>query len=291
MNNERSEPIRSDQLAEWSDEQLRQILLVQMDLAKVDVDLVRRITAILANREEENGHEIDPHIALQAFKREYETMPTLYSDAIQNEEGNPKDNYSQSHIRARKLVRLVAVAAVVAALFLGITIVANASGLDLWGVVTSWTEDVFGITRGEPGISTIHKEKTDTLYHLKSVLEERGVHQAVVPNYIPAGYSFIALDYYDAFEGFNTNCVLSNGENEIIIRYWISTPNQANHFYAIDDIEPEIYEHKTIEHYIMSNENEFIVSWTNENIICEISGVQRYNDLIRMINSIYEKGD
>ena len=34
----------------------------------------------------------------------------------------------------------------------------------------------------------------------------------------------------------------------------------------------------------MSNENEFIVSWTNENIICEISGVQRYNELIRMIN-------
>ena len=71
MDNERSNPITNEHLTEWSDEQLRQLLLTQMDAVNVDVDLVRCITTILAKREEENGHEIDPHTALKSFKQEY----------------------------------------------------------------------------------------------------------------------------------------------------------------------------------------------------------------------------
>ena len=292
MDNERSNPITNEHLTEWSDEQLRQLLLTQMDAVNVDVDLVRCITTILAKREEENGHEIDRHTALKSFKQEYETTPALYRlDAIENEVAHPQDSHSQSNIRARKLVRLVAVAAVVAMLLLGITIVANASGLDLWGVVTRWTDDVFGITREEPGIRTIHKEQSDEFYHLKTILKERGVSQSVVPNYTPTGYRVIDTVFSDTYEGFNAYCILGNGENEIFLRYWISNSNQANHFYAIDDASPKIYECNGIEHYIMTNENAFIVSWTNENILCDISGLQSYDALIQMINSIYEKDD
>ena len=189
------------------------------------------------------------------------------------------------------MIRLVAVAAVVAMLLLGITIVANASGLDLWGVVTRWTETVFGITREEPGIRAIHKGKTDLLYHLESILEERGVTQAVVPKYIPDGYSLIDTEYCNSFEGNFVYCSLSNGENEIYIHYWLTSENEVTHFYAIDNSQPNIYECKGIKHYIMTNENEYIVSWTNENLFCDISGVQNYDELIRIINSIYEKDD
>ena len=292
MDNERSNPITNEHLTEWSDEQLRQLLLTQMDAVNVDVDLVRCITTILAKREEENGHEIDPHTALKSFKQEYETTPALYRlDEIENEVAHPQDSHSQSNIRARKLIRLVAVAAVVAMLLLGITIVANASGLDLWGAVTRWTETVFGITREEPGIRAIHKGKTDLLYHLESILEERGVTQAVVPKYIPDGYSLIDTEYCNSFEGNFIYCSLSNGENEIYIHYWLTSENEVTHFYAIDNSQPNIYECKGIKHYIMTNENEYIVSWTNENLFCDISGVQNYDELIRIINSIYEKDD
>ena len=292
MDNERSNPITNEHLSEWSDEQLRQLLLTQMDAVNVDVDLVRCITTILAKREEENGHEIDPHIALKSFKQEYETTPALYRlDEIENEVAHPQDSHSQSNIRARKLVRLVAVAAVVAALLLGISIVANASGLDLWGVVTRWTDDVFGITREEPGIRTIHKEQTDDFYHLKKNLEEMGISHVVVPNYIPNGYVFASTNYSDTYDGFYAECILNNGENDIILRYWISSSNQTYHFYSINESEPEIYVRNGIEHYIMTNEDEFIVSWTNENLLCDISGLQSYDELIRMINSIYEKDD
>lgn len=289
MDDERSGMIKTEQLAEWSDEQLRQLLLAQMDAAKVDVDLVRRITAILAVREEENGHEIDPRTALETFKREYEATPALYLEEEENEVESSEGAISRPHVRARKLVRLVAVAAVIAALLFGVTIVANANGLDFWGVVTKWTADVFGITPASTRAKTEHPELTSDYYYLKAILEERGATQAVVPSYIPEGYSFAGSDYAEAFEGFYTECILDNGENEIVLRYWISTNNQANHFYAIDDAEPEIYECNSIKHYIMTNENEFIVSWTNENVLCDISGVQSYDELIQMINSIYEK--
>ena len=291
MDDDRSRMIKTEQMTEWSDEQLRQLLLAQMDAPKVDVDLVRRITAILAAREEENGHEIDPRTALETFKREYKTTPALYLDEEEAEEESSEGAVSRPHVRARKLVRVVAVAAVIAVLFLGITIVANANGLDLWGVVTTWTSDFFGITKAETDTETLHSEQYDTSLHLKTILEERGVSQAIVPNYIPEGYSFAGSDYTDTFEGFYAECVLDNGENEILFRYWIPNTDQTNHFYAIDDAEPEIYERAGIEHYIMTNEDVFIVSWKNESVLCDISGVQSYDELIQMINSIYEKDD
>lgn len=289
MDDERSGMIKTEQLAEWSDEQLRQLLLAQMDAAKVDADLVRRITAILAVREEENGHEIDPRSALETFKREYEATPALYPDEEEDEEESSEGAASRPHVRARKLVRLVAVAAVIAALLFGVSIVANANGLDLWRVVTKWTSDVFGITSASTRAKTEHFELTNEFFHLKTVLKERGVSQTIVPFYAPAGYDVADSEFYDTFEGFCAECILNNGENEIILRYWISENGQANHFYTVDDSEPEIYECNGIEHYIMTNENEFVVSWTNENALCDISGVQSHDELIRMIDSIYEK--
>ena len=59
MEDGKSQASTPHQLEEWSDEQLRQLLLAQMEAEEVDVELVRSITAILASRGEEKGHEID----------------------------------------------------------------------------------------------------------------------------------------------------------------------------------------------------------------------------------------
>ena len=57
-----------------------------------------------------------------------------------------------------------------------------------------------------------------------------------------------------------------------------------------DDVVPEAYSSGNIEHYIMTNEEEYVVSWNVDNVLCDISGLLNYDDAILMINSIYKGG-
>lgn len=290
MEDEKSQALLPHQLDEWSDEQLRQMLLAQMEAEEVDVELVRSITAILASREEEKGHEIDAHSAYETFQQEYAGTSALFPDASASAETAVKGNSVPRHYHPHRFIRAVIVAAVIMALFLGTTIIANASGMDLWGIITRWTKDVFGI-KGESSYSSpYHHEGSDVYYHLRTALAEHGVHQPVVPSYLPEGYSFQEINMDSTFEGTFIRCVMSNGNNKIILRYVISNTEQPTRYYTKDDVVPEIYCFDNIEHHIMTNEQEYIISWTNENIVCDISGVLNYDDVILMIDSIYKGG-
>ena len=290
MEDGKSQALSPHQLEEWSDEQLRQMLLAQMEAEEVDVELVRSITAILASREEEKGHEIDEHAAYETFQQEYAGPPALFPEASASTETAVKGTPVLRHHRPHRFIKAAIVAAVIMALFLGTTIVANASGLDLWGIITRWTKDVFGI-RGESSYSsTYHQDELDVFYHLRTALAEHGVSQSVVPNYLPEGYSFRDLTTDTTFEGSFIRCVMGNGDNEIILRYLISNTERPTRYYMKDDVVPEVYSSGNIEHYIMTNEQEYIVSWNVDNILCDISGLLNYDDAILMIDSIYEGG-
>lgn len=290
MEDGKSQAFTPHQLEEWSDEQLRQLLLAQMEAEEVDVELVRSITAILASRGEEKGHEIDAHSAYETFQQEYAGTPALFPEASASVETTVKGNSVPRHHRLQRFIKAVIVAAVIMALFLGTTVIANASGMDLWGIITRWTKDVFGI-KGESSYSSpYHHEGSDVYYHLRTALAEHGVHQPVVPNYLPEGYSFQEISLDSTFEGTFIRCVMSNGNNKIILRYVISNTEQPIIYYAKDDVVPEVYSAHDTEYFIMTNEQKYVVSWTSENIVCDISGLLNYDDVILMIDSIYEGG-
>lgn len=288
MEDGKSQVFTPHQLEEWSDEQLRQMLLAQMEAEEVDVELVRSITAILASREEEKGHEIEPHSAYETFQQEYAGTPALFPEASASAETAVKGNSVPRQYHPHRFFKAVIVAAVIMALFLGTTIVANASGLDLWGIITRWTEDVFGIRGESSQSSSVHHKEEDVYEHLRLSLSDHGVYQSVAPNYLPEGYSFLNLTTDTTYEGVYIRCTMSNGDNEIILRYLISNTEQPTRYYMKDDVVPEVYSSGNIEHYIMTNEQEYIVSWNVDNILCDISGLLNYDDAILMIDSIYE---
>ena len=149
---------------------------------------------------------------------------------------------------------------------------------------------MFGIEAESSRSSSIHHEEFDAYEHLRLSLAEYGVYQSVVPSYLPKGYSFQEISKGSTFEGTFIRCIMSNGDNEIILRYIISNTEQPSRYYAIDENAPEIYTTGGIEHYIMTNEGEYFVSWTSGNIVCDISGLLNYDDVILMIDSIYKGG-
>lgn len=290
MEDGKSQASTPHQLEEWSDEQLRQLLLAQMEAEEVDVELVRSITAILASREEEKGHEIEAHSAYETFQQEYAGTPALFPEASASTEMATKESSVLRHHRPQKIIKAAIVAAMIMAFFLGTTIVANASGLDLWGIITRWTKDVFGLEAESSRSSSIHHEEFDAYEHLRLSLAEHGVYQPVVPKYLPEGYSFQDLTTDATFEGSFIRCVMNNGNNKIILRYVISNSEQPIIYYTKDDVLPEVYYTHDTEYFIMTNEQKYVVSWTNDNIVCDISGLLNHDDAILMIDSIYEGG-
>lgn len=58
--------------------------------------------------------------------------------------------------------------------------------------------------------------------------------------------------------------------------------------YEKDFDDPEIYKANGIDHYIMTNMGEFLTVWQVGSLEVSISGVPTREELVKMIDSIYE---
>ena len=56
--------------------------------------------------------------------------------------------------------------------------------------------------------------------------------------------------------------------------------------YNIDDQSPGLHEHNGIEYRTMTNAGKYLAVWTADNIECRISGVESYEELIKILDSI-----
>ena len=273
-----------------SDEQLRLLLTAETEAEQVNVELIRQITDILASREEDEENEISTSAA-DFLQRAKNGRPSLFPEVADEMDPPPADSKPLKSFRHTRVFRIVLVAAVIAALFIGSSVAAGAAGLDLWGVVSRWSADVFGYFREDTSFKGGHVEESDYYYHLQSALIEYGVDFQVIPHFMPDGYEFMEFGAEETYEGNLVYGVFSNGKNRIILHYLISSTAQPNRFYAIDEASVELYELNGISFYIMTNENEYVVNWTNGNVFCNISGVSTYEDAIQMVTSIYERGN
>jgi len=278
---------RDFRLSELSDEQLHQLLHEEMEADEPDTALVRRVAAVLTSREEANGHEVDENAAWETIRQYQEDGPPLFPEVKEELDGASAGVAARKHVRHTRLFRVAVAAAIILALLLGATAVADAAGLSLWGMLTHWTADTFGLAERNLDISSDHLEHPDFYYHLRRALQQEGAEQDLVPTLVPDGYSVSQTNTEQTYEGAFVFCALSNGDNEIIFNYIISNLEQPNQYYPIDEIEPEVYTVNGIDHYIMTNEGEYVVSWTNGNVRCDITGVPNHEELIKIIDSIY----
>lgn len=181
-------------------------------------------------------------------------------------------------------MRFAAIAAVLAALLLGGVITASAMGVDLWGAVVSWTSDLFGFSK----MADDNKQVKDGLDGVRATLQEYGVTGNVVPSYIPDGYHQKDLFITDTPTGGVVGCSFTNGDNELILQYILSSTTPLSGF-SKDEEEPELYVSSGIEHHIMTNEDEYVAVWVYEDVMCSITGVESKSELLKIVDSIYER--
>lgn len=269
-----------DYLNKLNIQQLREILRLQLDEDEVNVELIKKINAVLASKTEEP--ELDVASAYDRL-RAAESSEPLYSEVLDE---MTAEKAVRPRPKFRALFKVGLVAAVMIVLFIGTGIVGYAMGFDFWGAVSEWTEDRFGFPSGE----SLY-ERTDVeypYYELQEALDQIGVTADVVPKYMPTGYSVTEVISSESTKGFCVICTMANNDQEIMLSYLLLT-KEPTRVFAKDDGSPEIYAKNGIEHYIFTNEGSYRATWLNQNVQCEIIKVVEKSELLKMIDSIYEE--
>lgn len=274
-------------LSTLSTQQLRQILLAEVESDETNVELIRNITAVLETRDY-SGTDIDVESAYNAFLSDHAMEQPLYDVDMAGEE-KPTQIPDRKHIRTSRLARIAMVAAVIMAFLLGTMAIANAAGYDLWGAITRWTSEVFGFaTVKEP--TEIDQGQIDNAPYseLEKIFLNKGLELNVLPEYLPKGYGFLDASSDETYEGNIITAVYSRADDEIILSYIAGIQNTSDLF-PKDNDEPEVYERCGVKHYLVFNEGKWGAVWEADNIVCRIIGVTDKTELIQMLDSIYER--
>lgn len=273
-----------DYLNKLNIQQLREILRLQLDEDEVNIELIKKINAVLASKTEEP--ELDVASAYDRL-RAAESSEPLYSEVMDE---MTAEKAVRPRPKFRALFKVGLVAAVMIVLFIGTGIVGYAMGFDFWGAMREWTEDWFGFLAGENvGGSLYGENDIEAPYsELDKALDASGVAIDVVPQYIPSGFLVSSVVSSEGMRGLNVICTLTNNDREIILNYLVLEEEPARIF-AKDDASPEIYTTNDIDHYILTNEGSYLATWINQNVQCEIFKVEEKEELLKMIDSIYEE--
>lgn len=115
---------------------------------------------------------------------------------------------------------------------------------------------------------------------------EHGLSDDLIPGYIPDGYKILDLQYTDLADVDSIFCQLSNGSNDILFIYRIYSGDSTSFQLEKDALSPEKYESGGTTYYIMSNMDDYFVTWLSENIECTISGISTHDEALKMITSL-----
>lgn len=290
---------------DWSTEALEEILRLDSQLPEGenhDTDLILYIMEVIAKREKHpTGDFSDVDAAWKTFNEKYRPYAgdgqSLYEDErpdiieLKSTETTPfkPAESNPGKRRGRGLLRIAAVAAVIVALALAGTITSYALGYDLWGYVAQWSKETFGLsseTQVFPSES-LSPQAQQEFTDLQSALDGYGITKKLVPKYIPEGYEQTEFHVDDAGTTLMLTAAYTKDESTIIV----DVTHGVEAFsakYQKDEGSPEIYETNGIEHYIMTNAGKYLSVWRNRNNEASISGLETKEELIRMIDSVYD---
>jgi len=267
-----------------------------------DPEAILYIMEVLAGRERESENNIpDVERAWHIFNESY--RPRSEDDTSRDEEDNeieqknPSKNAediqtsplkvkSRPGRRSRRFGVRMGFAAVLVVVMLAMgTVTASAFGYDLWTAFARWTGEVFGFHNSiEQQGNYVDKQ----LNVLRYSMEERGITQKVLPNYLPEGYEVVSTQSWAEEEFIKFDCLLSNGEASIVLVYSLHLNDDYTMGFEKNLEDPEEYEVNGIIHYIMGNVDTYLIAWANEDVECKILGISSMEETKKIIDSIYE---
>lgn len=277
-----------------STEELEKILRADFELPEEeesDMEKILYITEVIARRRagQPTGRYANENEAWESFVENY--LPAGERAVFRQEEHTaeePKSGAKRAKPRlwGSMLTRVASIVVAIALVAAAGTMTVSAFGFNFWAWLTAWTQEAFGIRNqnGEPGVDGIIPEQ---LSELHALMQEYGFPDNLLPTYLPEGYEAYSMEYESNALFVKLLCVLGKNDDFIMFEYTMYQSNQVTEKTQKDDDNPEAYERGGVTHYIMTNDETYYAIWTVGNMKCGIYGASSYEDLTKMIISIY----
>ncbi len=253
----------------------------------------------LASREPSPNSETDR--AWRSFQENYLPFAECASqDSVYDDGGTPSSDAAPGRrplFRSRRWLRVAVAAAVLAAALLSLSLVAAASGFDLWRRLAQWTDEVIQLTPAQTGQADMDDirlpEESKEYATLQEALSDCGLARSVAPRQIPDGFQLVEL----VVDTLSTNSLIFHAayqrDEDVLtqfIRIHLPREDGGTDSYAHfqkDEGDPIPYEAGGVIHLLSTNAGRAVAVWANGPAECAISGDITIEELQQIIDSIY----
>lgn len=254
-----------------------------------------KIDEILAEMDtvEPVAKPFDVSAGLAGFHRDYEelfekteTLPRPQTD---------KKQTKKTHSVLRRVFPVAAVFAIV----FGGMVSAQALGLDVFGSIARWTDEVFSFEANDAFVpAAIHNrpytaEENISFQSVQDIIDSFEISGEIVPNWLPEEFSDTSVMtsytvYIRPDNGVEINAFYWAEDRMLTINY-IESDNPSTDAVIIEkeNYEPILYSKEQIDYYIISDLELSKIVWINGCFECSIFGQFTPDEAIQIIDSIH----
>lgn len=290
MTNQESEA-RFAVLDSYSTQELEEILRSEILSAGDDDALIFRILEVMEAREASPDDQNKRQAAWERFQTHYCTLEgegrSLHG--LKDAETSAKETRP---IRHRRIRRTSLVAAVLAALIIGMITVEAAEG-DIFGAIARWTEEHFYFTSPSEALPEGHRSpplsrNQEYTYAIQEGLEKLNIPAELAPTWFPEGYEGREVEVTSFPEWNTVYCTFVNPSGDFFFvqvdDYFNSS--MADLTFEKDSTQVEQYLSRDREFYIFSNEDTMTATWSDGRLVHCIAGSLTKDELKLIIDSI-----
>ncbi len=279
-----------------STEQIKNMLRYSaMSEEELDMELVNCLLAELKQREPESKG-MSALEAWEDFNENWSGSETVYPCFAERPgvETNQNAIYGNKP-KHRKSFKTLLVAAIVVVLVFTTMIVAQASGVDVFGALARWTSETFSFGNSriakDDDIAIAFENWTEgkTYDSLQDALDDFAITEFSEPE-LPEGSELkelkVSADLED--QTFWGRASYTYKESNISVSCKYTPPGRSHStIYEKSDVEPELYNSGEYSYYLFPNNSRNAIVWLTENFECRISGELTFDELKQIVDSIY----
>lgn len=253
--------------------QLSELLRSEVRKEAPDADLIRSVMDILdeRNREAVNEIPIDGEEAWAKYKA-----------------SKAADAWNKKRKMRNRILRWTAAAAAVCILVFAAPKAAKAD--NFFEMVARWTEDVvrFFTSGSEGGGQADYRFKTDNpdLQAVYDAVVAMGVTDPAVPMWLPETCKLIEIKDMSGPKRARTHAYFLDGEKEVTITVDLYKADVSYDLLKDEDTY-KVYEHNSMIHYVIKNEDAWTVIWSKDRFVSCIFIECPEDTVYRIIDSIY----
>lgn len=274
----------------YSKEQLQDELTnLMFQATEEDLDAEKLDALLDALNEVDPLPEADDFDTTRSLERFHEKYDPVFSALEMKSAAASGSSPAKKHSR-RALIKILPIAAILILLFGSVT--AQAFGLDIFGAIARWSSEIFHLSSSSTPYATIRTNPLDEgeeAYYdtLEEAVDAFGVAEAIVPKWIPDRFGLVQVTAINKSGGIFICADYASSSGFLQVRYK-EVKNVDFSSLEQEGSEVKVYSIGEIKHYLLSDMDRQKSFWQNGELECQIFGNVTRQEIIEIVDSIYE---